>query len=82
MQAIVLQTTSSYHVASDVARCVTSWGGNLIIKSGPATSDVKDIGLAHVDGPIVSRSTHCTAPAELHRYPKARTWPRSTVMSP
>jgi hypothetical protein len=56
MQAIILQTTSSFHVASEVAGCATSWGGNLIIKSGNATSDVEDIGLAHIEAPIVRSS--------------------------
>lgn len=53
MQAIILQTTSSFHVAGEVADCAATWGGNLIIKSGNATSDVKDIGLAHVESPMV-----------------------------
>lgn len=36
-----------------MADCAATWGGNLIIKSGNATSDVKDIGLAHVESPMV-----------------------------
>lgn len=54
MNAIILQTTSSFHVESDVAECLKGWGGELIVKNGNATSDVKDIGLAHVKGDIVS----------------------------
>ena len=41
-------TTSSYHVTSDVAGCLANWGGSLVVKSGNATSDVGDFGLAHV----------------------------------
>ena len=48
MQSVIFTSTGSYHVAPDVAGCVRGWGGSTIIKSGNATSDVKDIGLAHV----------------------------------
>jgi hypothetical protein len=50
----MLTTDSSYHVAEDVAGCLKGWGGSLIVKSGNATSSVKDIGLAHVAPAIVS----------------------------
>lgn len=55
MQGIVLQSTASFHVASDVAGCLAGWGGGVIIKSGNATSDVTGVALAHVTGPIASR---------------------------
>jgi hypothetical protein len=54
MTAIMLTTDSSFHVAGDVADCVKGWGGSLIVKSGNATSSVKDIGLAHVGASTVS----------------------------
>lgn len=54
MQALVLQSNGSYHVASDVAGCLNGWGGKLVIKSGDATSDLKDVGLAHVESGLVS----------------------------
>lgn len=53
MSAAVLTTKSSFHVAPDVAGCLSGWGGNLIIKNGNATSDVNGIGLAHVQGASV-----------------------------
>jgi hypothetical protein len=56
MQAIILQTGTSFHVANDVSDCLDTWGGSLIVKSGNATSDVSGIGLAHVEGNKVSPS--------------------------
>jgi hypothetical protein len=61
MAAIMLTTDSSYHVAEDVTGCLKGWGGSLIVKSGNATSSVKDIGLAHV------------APAVVRRFPQLYT---------
>ena len=55
MAAIMLTTDSSFHVAEDVADCLNGWGGSLIMKSGNATSSVKDIGLAHVAAASVSQ---------------------------
>ncbi|KAK8865571.1 hypothetical protein IAR55_000715 [Kwoniella newhampshirensis] len=58
MSAIILTTNSSFHVASDVAGCVKGWGGSLIIKSGEATSDVADIGLAAVDSGFIPQGPY------------------------
>lgn len=58
MTTILLQTSSSFHVDADVASCLADhWDGNLIIKSGDGTSQVSNIGLAHVSGDIVSTSS-------------------------
>lgn len=53
MQAIILTSKGKYHVASDVPGCLKGWGGSLLVKSGAGTSDVKDVHLAHVEGPSV-----------------------------
>jgi hypothetical protein len=54
MSSVMLVGTGPFHVASDVAGCVGAWGGNLIIKSGNATSSVSGIGLAEVQPSTVS----------------------------
>lgn len=61
MQALVLTSSGSYHVDSEVAGCLKGWGGDLIVKSGSATSSVSDIGLAHVTGDSVSSHLHLWA---------------------
>ena len=53
MTAVILTTNSSFHVAAEVAGCVSGWGGSLIVKSGAATSDVSNIGLALVQSATV-----------------------------
>ncbi|WVW82683.1 hypothetical protein I302_104694 [Kwoniella bestiolae CBS 10118] len=58
LQGILLQSKSSFHVASDVAGCLAGWGGNLIVKSGNATSDVSGVGLAHVTGPLIPQGPY------------------------
>ena len=67
MQAIVLTTNSSFYVNSDVPSCVQGWGGDLIIKSGTATSNVTGVGLGYVQGSVVScpwvASAETAAPA-------------------
>jgi hypothetical protein len=70
MAAIMLTTDSSFHVAHDVADCLKGWGGSLIVKSGNATSSVKDIGLAHVAAATVRQSYHSCYPSLTSQIPQ------------
>jgi hypothetical protein len=77
MAAIMLTTDTSFHVAEDVADCLKGWGASLIVKSGNATSSVKDIGLAHVEAAAVSSSSPLCDIRPIHiRFRKDRTLPR------
>jgi hypothetical protein len=70
MAAIMLTTDSSYHVAGDVADCLKGWRGSLIVKSGNATSSVKDIGLAHVATAMVNPSYQSFIPSLTSQIPQ------------
>ncbi|KAK8843917.1 hypothetical protein IAR55_006709 [Kwoniella newhampshirensis] len=73
LQAVILQSNTSYHVTSGVADCIKGWGGNLIVKKDNATSSVSDIGLAHVSsgtipaGPYYARIEDDILLTEMYR---------------
>ena len=73
LEAMVLSTSSSFNVDSDVASCAEQLGTSLIVKNGNATSELSGIGLALVNGPQVREAEEVEGLLKFDRFPMVHT---------